>query len=65
MVARGERLDLNVIGACSFADDIPPELVENAIARFRIVACSTHPTRCVKCSSRRPRQESVEKETEE
>ncbi len=35
IVARGERLDLNVIGACSFADDIPPELVDRAIARFR------------------------------
>ena len=35
MVARGERLDLNVIGACSFADDIPPELVESAVSRFR------------------------------
>jgi DNA-binding transcriptional ArsR family regulator len=35
VVARGERLDLNVIGACSFADDISPELVESAIARFR------------------------------
>jgi DNA-binding transcriptional ArsR family regulator len=34
-VSRGERLDLNIIGACSFADDIPPELVEQAIGRFR------------------------------
>lgn len=35
IVSRGEALDLNIIGACSFADDIPPELVERAIARFR------------------------------
>ncbi|HEV8245141.1 MAG TPA: helix-turn-helix domain-containing protein [Polyangiaceae bacterium] len=34
-IARGERIDLNVIGACSFADDVSPELVERAIARFR------------------------------
>lgn len=35
VVDRGERLDLNIFGACSFADDIPPELVERAIVRFR------------------------------
>jgi DNA-binding transcriptional ArsR family regulator len=35
VLARGERLDLNVVGVCSFADDVSPELVERAIARFR------------------------------
>jgi DNA-binding transcriptional ArsR family regulator len=33
--ARGERLDISVLGACSFADDIPAELVDRVVARFR------------------------------
>ena len=35
VLARGERLDLNVVGVCTFAADVPPELVDRAIARFR------------------------------
>jgi DNA-binding transcriptional ArsR family regulator len=34
-VAAGERLDINVVGACNFADDIPADLVDHAIGRFR------------------------------
>ncbi len=34
-VARGERLDLNVVGVVVFADDIPADLVDRAVARFR------------------------------
>jgi hypothetical protein len=35
VVARGERLDINVLGYCSFDGDIPAELADRAIARFR------------------------------
>jgi len=35
VVARGERLDLNIVGVVAFADDIPADLVDRAIARFR------------------------------
>lgn len=35
VVARGERLDLNVVGVAAFADDIPADLVDHAVARFR------------------------------
>jgi len=35
VVARGERLDLNVVGVAAFADDIPADLVDRAVARFR------------------------------
>jgi DNA-binding transcriptional ArsR family regulator len=35
VAARGERLDISVLGACSFADDIPAELVERVVVRFR------------------------------
>jgi hypothetical protein len=35
VVARGERLDIRALGYCSFADDISPELADQAIARFR------------------------------
>jgi DNA-binding transcriptional ArsR family regulator len=35
VAARGERLDISVLGVCGFADDIPAELVERTIARFR------------------------------
>ncbi len=34
-VAAGERLDINVLGACTFADDVPADLVDRAIVRFR------------------------------
>jgi hypothetical protein len=34
-IARGETLDINVLGYCSFAADVTPELVERAVARFR------------------------------
>jgi DNA-binding transcriptional ArsR family regulator len=32
---RGERLDISVLGVCGFAEDIPPELVDRVVARFR------------------------------
>jgi DNA-binding transcriptional ArsR family regulator len=35
-VARGELMDIYVIGACIFADDIPADLADQAVARFRI-----------------------------
>jgi DNA-binding transcriptional ArsR family regulator len=35
VAANGERLDISVLGACGFASDIPAELVERTIARFR------------------------------
>lgn len=34
IVARSEALNLSVVGYCSFAGDVPAELVERAIARF-------------------------------
>jgi DNA-binding transcriptional ArsR family regulator len=35
VVARGERLDINVLGYCSFDGDISAELADRAIGRFR------------------------------
>ena len=35
VIARGEQLDINVSGYCSFADDVTPDLIERAIARLR------------------------------
>jgi len=35
VAARGEQLDINVLGYCSFDVDIPAELADRAIARFR------------------------------
>jgi DNA-binding transcriptional ArsR family regulator len=35
VATRGERLDISVVGVCGFADDIPAELVDRAVARFR------------------------------
>jgi DNA-binding transcriptional ArsR family regulator len=35
VAARGERLDISVLGACGFASDIPAELVDRTVARFR------------------------------
>jgi hypothetical protein len=35
VVAQGDALDLYVIGYCSIADDVPSELADRAIARFR------------------------------
>jgi DNA-binding transcriptional ArsR family regulator len=32
---RGERLDISVLGACGFASDIPAELVDRVVTRFR------------------------------
>jgi DNA-binding transcriptional ArsR family regulator len=34
IVARGETLSVSVVGYCSFARDVPADLVERAIARF-------------------------------
>ena len=36
IVAAGEQADMRLFGSCTFTDDIPPELVEQAIARFRL-----------------------------
>jgi DNA-binding transcriptional ArsR family regulator len=35
IVARGQTLDINALGYCRFADDIPAALVEQAIGSFR------------------------------
>ncbi|HEY7021285.1 MAG TPA: helix-turn-helix domain-containing protein [Ktedonobacterales bacterium] len=35
VAARGERLDISVLGACSFSSDIPADLVDRTVARFR------------------------------
>jgi DNA-binding transcriptional ArsR family regulator len=35
VATRGERLDISVLGACGFASDIPAELVDHVVARFR------------------------------
>jgi len=35
IVASGERLDLNVVGVAAFADDVPADLVDRAVTRFR------------------------------
>jgi DNA-binding transcriptional ArsR family regulator len=35
VAARGERLDISVLGACSFSSDIPAELVDRTVTRFR------------------------------
>ena len=35
-VARGEPIQINVLGRCHFDADIPAELVERAVARFRL-----------------------------
>ena len=34
-VAKGEKLDIFVLGPCAVADDVSPELAERAIGRFR------------------------------
>jgi hypothetical protein len=34
-IAQNRQLDISAIGICTFADDITPELVEQAIAHFR------------------------------
>jgi DNA-binding transcriptional ArsR family regulator len=36
LVAEGRLLDLTVIGVCTFADNVTPDLAERAIARVRI-----------------------------
>jgi DNA-binding transcriptional ArsR family regulator len=35
VAARDERLDISVVGVCGFADDIPTELVDRTVVRFR------------------------------
>jgi DNA-binding transcriptional ArsR family regulator len=35
VAARGERLDISVLGTCSFASDIPAELADRVVSRFR------------------------------
>ncbi len=34
VIASGEALDIYILGACTFADDVPPDLVDRAIASF-------------------------------
>jgi DNA-binding transcriptional ArsR family regulator len=36
LVAEGSRLDLTVVGVCTFADNVTPDLAERAIARVRV-----------------------------
>ncbi|HEY7346753.1 MAG TPA: helix-turn-helix domain-containing protein [Ktedonobacterales bacterium] len=36
LLARSEVLDMYVLGACIFADDVPPDLVERAIYSFHL-----------------------------
>jgi DNA-binding transcriptional ArsR family regulator len=36
VVVRGESLNLYVLGSCTFAEDIPPKLVEQAISGFHL-----------------------------
>jgi hypothetical protein len=33
--ARGEAYDIHIVGSCAFAPDIPAELADRAVARFR------------------------------
>jgi DNA-binding transcriptional ArsR family regulator len=35
VAARGERLDISVLGACVFTDDVPAGLVDQLVVRFR------------------------------
>lgn len=35
-LAQGETLNMYILGTCTFVDDIPPELVERAIAGFHL-----------------------------
>ena len=35
VIAQGKQLDIQVLGYCSFADDVTPELIDRAIWRFR------------------------------
>jgi DNA-binding transcriptional ArsR family regulator len=35
VAGRGERLDISVLGACAFASDVPAELVDHVVVRFR------------------------------
>jgi DNA-binding transcriptional ArsR family regulator len=34
-IAQGKQLDIQILGYCSFAEDVTPDLIERAIARFR------------------------------
>lgn len=36
LVEKQSQLDLIVVGVCTFASDVPPELADRAIARFRV-----------------------------
>lgn len=35
VIAENRQIDISAIGVCTFADDITPELIEQAISRFR------------------------------
>ena len=35
VIAQGKQLDIQILGYCSFAEDVTPELIDRAIARFR------------------------------
>lgn len=34
-IAQGKQLDIQILGYCSFAEDVTPDLIDRAIARFR------------------------------
>lgn len=35
VIAQGKQLDMQILGYCSFAEDVTPDLIDRAIARFR------------------------------
>ncbi len=35
VIAQGKQLDIQILGYCSFAEDVTPDLIDRAIARFR------------------------------
>jgi DNA-binding transcriptional ArsR family regulator len=65
IVARGEALDMHIIGLCTFADDIPANLAERAIVRFRLrgVLSASHAVRAV-LKHKEPRKERPHTPTE-
>ena len=35
IIAQGKQLDIQILGYCSFAEDVTPDLIDRAVARFR------------------------------
>ena len=35
VIAQGKQLDIQILGYCSFAEDVTPDLIDRAVARFR------------------------------